>query len=102
MKNTRGLSAKNIDSYNSRAAMFREKMRLKEENEDTHIRTEIQAVISRGIQEGKNKEEIIELLSQNDRLLKYEMFFESWTQHQIDKANIQKEKNSNKEKDYDE
>ena len=74
-------------------------MAVKEADEDMHIRRGIQETIIARAAEGKPKEEIIEELSQNERYSKYEMFFESWTNHQIEKNNIQKEKQSKQEKE---
>lgn len=95
----RGSSAEKIVHAEERARMFRQKLELKQANEDTNIRTAIQAVISQGIDLGNSKEEIIAKLNENERFSKYQMFFDSWTQHQIDKNVIQKQKQKDNEKE---
>ena len=47
-------------------------------DEDTIIRTEIYAIISLNLKEGKDKEDIMNELCKNRRFKKYNMYFESW------------------------
>ena len=98
-KRGRGVSADRILLEADRAKMFREKLAIKQADEDMHIRRGIQETIMARVAEGKNKEEIIEELSSNEKYLKYETFFDSWASHQIEKNNIQKEKQQSKQEE---
>ena len=91
----KGVSASRIADAEDRAKLFREKMAFKKENEDTIIRTELQGLISARINEGINKERVVEELSANPRYSKYQMFFESWVDHVIRRNEVQKQRGNN-------
>lgn len=63
-------------------------------NEDTIIRTEIQGLIFSLVNQKKEKNEIIEELSKNERYKKYAIYFEAWVEDKIKKAT----KTQNREK----
>ncbi len=64
---------------------FRKRLAIKEDvNSDSYIRKEIHATITRGITEGKNKEEIIKELS-IERYDKYAIYFENWINDKLKK-----------------
>ena len=98
-RNTKGLSAHHIVMEHDRAKMFREKMALKNSNEDTIIRTNIHGIIAGGINDGKSKDEIIEILKKDEKNLKYEMFFESWINNENAKVEQIKERQAKKEQE---
>ena len=89
----RGANAKSIGYEHTRAEFFREKLRQKANNEDTIIRTELQGIIVARVNEGIDKEEIINELSSNQRYTKYERFFESWVDNVIRKNEIVRQRN---------
>ena len=100
----RGANAKSIGYEHTRAEFFREKLRQKANNEDTIIRTELQGIIVAKVNDGIDKEEIINLLASNQRYSKYEQFFESWVDNVIRKNEVIKQRNealrlNNKEKE---
>ena len=65
---------------------FRERLKARENpNNDTTIRMDIHKIMQTGVESGKNKEEIIASLSQEERFLKYENFFESWIDDKMKK-----------------
>ena len=85
-RSTKGLSAHHIIMESDRAKMFRQKMALKNSNEDTIIRTNIHGIIAGGINQGKTREEILIKLKEDGKNLKYEMFFNSWIDNEISKS----------------
>ena len=96
-KSAKGLSAQHIVLEHDRAKMFRQKMALRNSNEDTIIRTNIHGIISGGLNQRKSKEEIIEELKKDDKNLKYEMFFASWIDNAASKSEQQKSKQVQKD-----
>lgn len=68
-------------------------------NEDTIIRTEIHAIISLRLKEGKNQEDIMNELCRNQRFKKYNMYFENWITDKIKKVVNQKEKLESQEQE---
>ena len=69
----------------SKEIKFREKLKVRQDpNNDTTIRMDIHAIMQKGVEAGKSKEEIIELL-QEERFLKYSDFFESWIDDKMKK-----------------
>ena len=96
---SRGINAKGLDFEHSRAQFFREKLQQKANNEDTIIRTELQGIIVARVNDGIDKEAVVEELSSNPRYAKYEQFFGAWVDNVIRKNQIQKQKQTNQEKD---
>lgn len=61
------------------------KKQKKSVNEDTIVRMEIQEIIYYKVKEGRKKQEIIDLLTQDTKYEKYSNFFESWIDHRLNK-----------------
>jgi len=76
-------------------AQISEKINALKCNEDTIIRTELQCLILSLLNQKKEKNEIIEILSKNERYSKYEIYFDTWIEDKIkkeEKKQKQKEK----------
>ena len=70
---------------------FKEKMqRMAANGGDSNLRIEIQALIRQKVCEGKNKEEILDIIKNDNRFDRYEQFIDGWIEHHI--SNLQKAK----------
>ena len=95
----RGANAKSIGYEHTRAEFFREKLRQKANNEDTIIRTELQGIIVARVNEGIDREDIINELASNERYTKYEQFFGAWVDNVLRKNETVKDKQIDQEKE---
>ena len=87
-KQVRDTRTNDIFYTQSRQQQFREKLARDASNGgDTNLRIELQAKIREAVCEGKSREEVISEISQEEKFKRYEQFFETWVDHQINNYN---------------